>query len=93
MSKLQASESYLQQCSELLRRKSRFVYTSLRRRWKYKKSNHEEIILRDVMEKIIVWVDKFKEIGDNVVVYDPAHAALPWAGVRFLLQVSSFLQY
>lgn len=45
------------------------------------------------MEKIIVWVDKFKEIGDNVVAYDPAHAALPWAGVRFLLQVSSFLQY
>jgi hypothetical protein len=34
------------------------------------------------------WVDKFKTIGDNAIQYDPAHAALPWAGVRFILQVS-----
>jgi hypothetical protein len=32
-------------------------------------------------------VDTFKQIGDVAVQYDPAHAALPWAGIRFLLQV------
>jgi hypothetical protein len=46
-----------------------------------------EIILRDVVEKIVVWLDKFKAIGDVAANADPLHAGLPWAGVRFLLQV------
>lgn len=56
-------------------------------RWKYKKSNGEDVILRDLFEKMAKWVNKFKEFGDIAVQYDPAHAALPWACVRFLLQV------
>lgn len=47
----------------------------------------KEIILRDVAAKIVLWLDKFKSIGDVVVNFDPIHASLPWAGVRFLLQV------
>ena len=62
----------------------------LQKRWKFKKSNGQEIILRDVMEKIITWLDKFKAIGDIAMQYDTAHASLPWAGVRFLLRVSWF---
>ena len=31
---------------------------------------------------------KFVEVGDSVVQYDTAHAALTWAAVRFILQVS-----
>ena len=46
----------------------------------------EEIVLRDVGMKILHWVDTFKQIGDIIVQYDPVHAALPWAGFRFLLQ-------
>jgi hypothetical protein len=46
-----------------------------------------EIILRDIAGKIIIWLNKFKEIGDIAVNFDPVHASLPWAGVRFLLQV------
>lgn len=45
------------------------------------------IVLRDIAMKIMQWVDKFKQIGDIVVQYDPGHAALPWAASRFLLQV------
>lgn len=56
-------------------------------RWKFE-FNGRQIILQDVAEKAIVWINKFKEIGDIAVQYDPVHAALPWAGVRFLLQVS-----
>jgi len=48
----------------------------------------KEIIIRDVAGKIIFWLNKFKAIGDIAVNFDPVHAALPWAGVRFLLQVS-----
>ena len=56
--------------------------------WKYKKRDGEVVVLRDQLEKVIKWVNKFKEIGDVAVQYDPYHAALPWAGVRFILQVS-----
>jgi hypothetical protein len=59
----------------------------IQRCWTYK-SNGETVILRDQIEKVMVWVDKLKTIGDNAIQYDPAHAALPWAGVRFILQVS-----
>lgn len=47
----------------------------------------EEIVMRDVGMKILRWVNRFKEIGDIIVQYDPGHSALPWAGFRFLLKV------
>jgi len=47
----------------------------------------KQIIMRDVVGKTIFWLNKFKEIGDIAVNFDPIHASLPWAGVRFLLQV------
>ena len=55
-------------------------------RWKVK-FRGEEFVLQDVGMKILQWVDRFKQFGDIIVQYDPAHAALPWAGFRFLLQV------
>ena len=58
----------------------------LEKRWKYKKGN-KQVIIRDQLEKVAEWVNKFKQIGDSAMQYDPVHAALPWAGVRFLLQV------
>lgn len=58
------------------------------RRWKFE-LNGRQIILRDLAEKIIVWIDKFKQIGDVAVNFDPIHASLPWAGIRFLLEVNS----
>ena len=53
--------------------------------WKVKLRG-EEVVLREVGMKILRWVDKFKQIGDIIVQYDPGHAALPWAAFRFLLQ-------
>ncbi|KAF4627727.1 hypothetical protein G7Y89_g10427 [Cudoniella acicularis] len=46
----------------------------------------KEVILGDVAGKICFWLNKFKEVGDVAVNFDPVHASLPWAGVRFLLQ-------
>ena len=43
--------------------------------------------LRYQADKIISWLAKFKEVGDIAIQQDPSHAALPWAGIRFLLQV------
>ncbi|KAL0632096.1 hypothetical protein Q9L58_009028 [Maublancomyces gigas] len=41
-----------------------------------------------VADKLVGWVEKFISIGDAIVSFDPVHAALPWAGLRFLLQIS-----
>lgn len=59
----------------------------LHKRWKFKKGG-KDVVVRDLLEKIIRWLDYFKAVGDAAVQYDPTHAALPWAGVRFLLNVS-----
>ena len=57
--------------------------------WTLKKGHGETIILRDVMEKIIVWVEKFIAVGDAAMQYDTAHAAPAWAAFRFVLQVKN----
>lgn len=49
----------------------------------------DTIVLSDVADKAIAWVQRFIQVGDTVNQYDPGHSALPWAGVRFLLQVGS----
>jgi hypothetical protein len=41
----------------------------------------------DLFGKIVKCIDLFKQVGDAALQYDPVHTALPWAGVRFLLQV------
>lgn len=59
-----------------------------RRRWNFKKSNGEVVIVRDVLEKIAGWLKTFKEMGNAAVQVrlDPTQSWLPWAAVRFLLQ-------
>jgi hypothetical protein len=59
----------------------------VKKRWTYTRKSGETVILRDVFDKIIRWIDVFKQVGDVAVQYDPVHTALPWAGVRFVLQV------
>ena len=61
-----------------------------REKWRFKIGG-KMINLRDRAEKILEWLEKFKQIGDTAIQYDPVHAALPWAGIRFLLQVCILL--
>ncbi|KJX98386.1 hypothetical protein TI39_contig414g00007 [Zymoseptoria brevis] len=51
-------------------------------------NQQEDLSIRDVLEKMSKWVKRFVKVGDTIVQYDTAHAALPWAGVRLILQVS-----
>ncbi|KAK1984738.1 ankyrin repeat-containing domain protein [Colletotrichum cereale] len=69
---------------EAHRKKEACVRTS----WKLKKPGGGEIIILEVLEKIIKWIDCFKAVGDTAVQYNPLDAALPWAVVRFLLQTA-----
>jgi hypothetical protein len=61
---------------------------SVKRQWKYTKRNGEVVLIRDAFQKVVNWVKKFREVGDAVAQYDPAHMSLPWAGIRLLLQAS-----
>ena len=49
----------------------------------------KEIDVQETANRLVGWITKFREVGDIVVQYDPVHAALPWAGVRFILMVCS----
>ena len=60
---------------------------TLRKRWRFKKSDGSIIILRDVFEKVVHWISSFARVMDVAVNADPVHAGLPWAAVRFLLKV------
>ncbi len=51
--------------------------------------NGQEIIVRDICAKFIACVKKFMGIMDIAVSFDPGHAALPWAAVRFVLLVGA----
>ena len=66
---------------------SEFLKTCLRLRLLGIGNDKSKVVLRDVFAKIAFWVEKFVEVGDVAVQYDPGHAALPWALVRFLLKV------
>ena len=73
--------------AEILEEIQKKKQACIERRLKYKRKNGEFVILYDVFEKMIKWVTKFKEIGDIAMQYDAGHAALPWAAVRFFIQV------
>ncbi|ETS85593.1 hypothetical protein PFICI_03618 [Pestalotiopsis fici W106-1] len=61
---------------------------AMRKQWKITKKNGDIIILRDVFEKIIQWVDKFKAIGDTAMSAAPSYASIPWNVVCVLIKVT-----
>ena len=56
------------------------------KRWKFT-LNGKTILLKEEADKVILWLDRLKAVGDVVVNADPVHAGLPWAGIRLLLEV------
>jgi hypothetical protein len=45
------------------------------------------VVIRDVVDRVIGWMDKFKNLGSILAPVDPVYATLPWAAFRFLLMV------
>ena len=58
--------------------------------WKlYRNKQGEEVKLRHVLAKVVVWVEGIINIVDMGVSFDQSgHAALPWAIVKYLMTVS-----
>jgi hypothetical protein len=60
----------------------------LKKRWTFTKKDGKVIILRDLTDKIIGYVQKFQAAADFLVGLDASgHAALPWAGIKFFISV------
>ena len=64
------------------------LHECIQKRGNYTRGDGQKVVLWDVLNKIVKWVKKFKEVGDMAIQYDPGHAALPWAAIRLLLQAS-----
>ncbi|KAF9777775.1 hypothetical protein IL306_004320 [Fusarium sp. DS 682] len=66
---------------------------SLRKRWKFKRSNGEVVIVRDVIEKIAKWIDRFKTVGDTAVQYDTQRVvAMDYVTVNDVQQYGNMVQ-
>jgi len=59
----------------------------IEKQWSISGGSGNTIKVRDIFTKIAKWIEKFIEVGDVAMQYDPGHAALPWAAVRFILKV------
>ena len=51
------------------------------------------VTLKEEADKVVQWLDQFKAIGDVAANADPIHIGLPWAGVRFLLEVRASITH
>ncbi|KAK8221521.1 hypothetical protein IWZ01DRAFT_43965 [Phyllosticta capitalensis] len=60
----------------------------LRKKWKIKGFRGREIVVRDICAKLMSHIDSYLHVIDIAVQYDPVHAALPWAGIRFLFRIA-----
>lgn len=70
------------------------INESINKRWRVIVPGRtgKTIIIRDLLAKLTKWLNIFVKVGDAAVQYDPTHAALPWAAVRFLLQVNCLVE-
>ncbi|KAL2130799.1 hypothetical protein VTI74DRAFT_5942 [Chaetomium olivicolor] len=59
------------------------------KQWRFTAPNGSVIVVRDVLEKVVSWINRYKAVGDVASQYDPVNASLPWAAFRFLLNVAS----
>jgi len=79
--KLETPQSVLQAATQA---KEANMATRQKLRW-----GDKEVDVQETADRLIGWITKFKEVGDIAVQCDSGHAALPWAGVRFILLVCS----
>lgn len=60
-----------------------------KKRWTFTFGRHT-VRLGDEADKVLLWLDRFKSVGDIAINADPIHAGLPWAGIRLLLEVRRY---
>uniref|UniRef100_A0A0D2XTA0 Nephrocystin 3-like N-terminal domain-containing protein n=1 Tax=Fusarium oxysporum (strain Fo5176) TaxID=660025 RepID=A0A0D2XTA0_FUSOF len=64
-------------------------HSSEQREWKVTIGD-KEYSVRGLVDKTVNILNKFVGVGDVAVSFDPVHAALPWAAVRFVLVCDTY---
>ncbi|KAL7266669.1 hypothetical protein RUND412_010779 [Rhizina undulata] len=72
---LQAANNKRQECED--------------KRWKYQKENGDEVVLRNVVNRLLTNLNKFVNIGDVAVPFCPQPVSAAWSLFQFLLKVST----
>lgn len=74
--------------SEIARIAQRKRDECVKKQWNlYTNKAGDQVKVRDLLSSVVNWLNRFKEVCDAAVQFDPVHAALPWAVVRGLLMV------
>ncbi|KAI9857093.1 MAG: hypothetical protein M1824_005018 [Vezdaea acicularis] len=74
--------------SQLIRATERSHDSMLRKQWRIGLAG-KEIVVRDQLEKLLKAVKIFKDLASVAAGLDPTHAAIPWAGVCLIMQLST----
>jgi len=75
--------------SAILREADKRRQDCIRRQWTFTAPGGRVIVVRDVLEKVVSWVNRYKAVGDLASQFDPVNASLPWAAFRYLLEVAT----
>jgi hypothetical protein len=60
-----------------------------RKQWAfYTNKLGRQVMVRDTLNKVCEWIERFKSAADSVVQIASIHAAIPWLRIRILLQVT-----
>ena len=86
-SNLPATQDNLDILDALLKSVADARKASENEKWQFKRKDGRVVLVTDIIEKIVRIVHQVREIGDVAVQFDPSHAALPWAGIRLVLEV------
>ncbi|RPB14650.1 hypothetical protein P167DRAFT_604081 [Morchella conica CCBAS932] len=79
------SDGLLKVLDDVLKATETARETCREKMWKVKWKG-KYIVLRDIADKTIEWVNKFKTLGNIIAQGDPVHAAIPWVPVRYLIE-------
>ncbi|KAH8847125.1 hypothetical protein MCOR23_011399 [Pyricularia oryzae] len=75
--------------SEIARIAQRKRDECVKKQWNlYTNKAGDQVKVRDLLSSVVNWLNRFKEVCDAAVQFDPVHAALPWAVVRGLLMIA-----
>ncbi|KAI5840807.1 hypothetical protein DFP73DRAFT_557932 [Morchella snyderi] len=79
------SDGLLKVLDDVLKATNTKRETCREKMWKVKWKG-KDIVLRDIADKTIEWVNKFKTLGNIIAQGDPVHAAIPWVPIRYLIE-------
>ena len=53
----------------------------------YARLGRSSVKMREIYQSVANWAQKFIQAGDLIAQVDPLHVGIPWAAIRFVLQV------